>query len=265
MVVSEYSRRPDSMIEVTNLTKVYEMGEHPVTALNGLNLRIEDGEFVAIIGASGSGKSTLMNVLGCLDQPTSGSYELDGLSVGDLTEDDLALVRNQAIGFVFQSYNLLPRMPAVRQVELPLVYRGIRNRLPLAAEALDAVGLGERLFHKPSELSGGEQQRVAIARALITGPSLILADEPTGNLDSRTSLEILSIFQTLNQERGITVIYVTHEPEIAEHAGRIIQMRDGLIVDDLRVSSPRWALDEIMRLSGPAKTLAEAVEPAESS
>ncbi len=156
-------------------------------------------------------------------------------------------------------------MPAVRQVELPLVYRGIRDRLPLAAEALDAVGLGERLFHKPAELSGGEQQRVAIARALITGPSLILADEPTGNLDSRTSLEILAIFQTLNQERGITVIYVTHEPEIAEQAGRIIQMRDGLIIDDVRVASPRWALDEITRLSGPAKTLAEAVESAESS
>ena len=252
------------MIELTELTKVYEMGEHQVVALNGVNLSIEDGEFVAIIGASGSGKSTLMNVLGCLDQPTSGSYELDGLAVGELTEDDLALVRNQAIGFVFQSYNLLPRMPAVRQVELPLVYRGIRDRLPLAAEALEAVGLGERLFHKPAELSGGEQQRVAIARALITGPSLILADEPTGNLDSRTSLEILSILQTLNRDRGITVIYVTHEAEIAEHAGRIIQMRDGLIVDDIRVGSPRWALEEMERLASPASALAEVAEAAES-
>ena len=252
------------MIEISNLSKRYDMGEHQVLALNDVSLNIDDGEFVAIIGTSGSGKSTLMNILGCLDQPTSGGYKLDGLSVGELTENDLALVRNQAIGFVFQSYNLLPRMPAVRQVELPLVYRGIRERLSLAAEALEAVGLADRLFHKPAELSGGQQQRVAIARALITDPSLILADEPTGNLDSRTSLEILSIFQRLNRERGITVIYVTHEPDIAEHASRIVQMRDGQVVDDLRVASPRWAPNEILELAGSAKTIVAASEPVEA-
>jgi putative ABC transport system ATP-binding protein len=243
------------MIQIEGLTKVYRTGDHEVHALRNVGLTIEDGEFVAIIGASGSGKSTLMNILGCLDQPTAGDYVLDGMRVSDLTEDELALVRNQAIGFVFQNYNLLPRMPAVRQVELPLVYRGIRDRLPLAVEALTAVGLADRLYHKPTELSGGQQQRVAIARALITSPSLILADEPTGNLDSRTSLEIIALFQLLNRERGITVIYVTHEAEIAEHAGRIIQMRDGRIVADLRNEAPRWAQEELRQLGGPVPAL----------
>ena len=243
------------MIQLVDLTKTYEVGEHQVHALRSVTLTIDDGEFVAIVGTSGSGKSTLMNILGCLDQPTSGSYSLDGMQVGDLTEDDLSLVRNQAIGFVFQNYNLLPRMVAVRQVELPLIYRGVKDRLPLALEALNAVGLGDRAMHKPTELSGGQQQRVAIARALITSPSLILADEPTGNLDSRTSLEIIGLFQLLNRERNITVIYVTHEPEIAEHAGRIIQMKDGRVIADLRNESPRWAADELKQLTGSVPTL----------
>jgi putative ABC transport system ATP-binding protein len=236
------------MIQLVDITKTYEMGEHFVHALRGVTLTIEDGDFVAIIGTSGSGKSTLMNILGCLDLPSSGTYTLDGMRVSELSEDELALVRNQAIGFVFQNYNLLPRMPAVKQVELPLVYRGVKEREPLAIEALRAVGLGERLHHKPTEMSGGQQQRVAIARAIITGPSLILADEPTGNLDSRTSLEIIALFQALNRERGITVLYVTHEPDIAQHAGRIIQMRDGRVVGDFINESPRWAQDELRQM-----------------
>jgi len=236
------------VIQLVDLVKTYQTGEYAVHALAGVTLTIEDGEFVAIVGASGSGKSTLMNVLGCLDQPTSGSYVLDGMQVSELDEDELALVRNQAIGFVFQNYNLLPRMPALRQVELPLVYRGMRDRTVAAIEALRAVGLEERIMHKPTELSGGEQQRVAIARAIITSPSLILADEPTGNLDSRTSLEIIALFQALNRGRQITVIYVTHETEIADHAGRIIQMRDGRIIADVLNESPLFAEDEIRRL-----------------
>jgi putative ABC transport system ATP-binding protein len=243
------------MIQLIDLTKTYDLGEHQVHALRSVTLTIDDGEFVAIVGASGSGKSTMMNILGCLDQPTSGSYVLNGMQVSDMTEDELALVRNQAIGFVFQNYNLLPRMPAVRQVELPLIYRGIKDRLPLAMEALRAVGLEDRAMHKPTEMSGGQQQRVAVARALITSPSLILADEPTGNLDSRTSLEIIGLFQALNRERNITVIYVTHEQDIAEHAGRIIQMKDGRVVADLLNASPRWAADELKQLTGSVPVL----------
>jgi putative ABC transport system ATP-binding protein len=236
------------VIQLIDIVKTYQMGEHPVHALRGVSLHIDDGEFVAIVGASGSGKSTLMNVLGCLDRPTSGTYILDGVRVSDLTEDELAMVRNQAIGFVFQSYNLLPRMPAIRQVELPLVYRGVKDRTQMAMEALATVGLVERLMHKPTEMSGGEQQRVAIARALISSPSLILADEPTGNLDSRTSLEIIALFQRLNRDRGISVIYVTHEAEIADHAQRIIQMRDGMIISDRLNDRPLVADDELRRL-----------------
>ena len=244
------------MIELVNLTKTYNMGgEQPVHALADVSLTIGDGEFVAIVGTSGSGKSTMMNILGCLDTPTSGDYLLDGTLVSEMTDDALALVRNQSIGFVFQNYNLLPRMPAVRQVELPLVYRGISDRTPVAVEALTSVGLGDRLYHKPTELSGGQQQRVAIARAIVTNPSIILADEPTGNLDSRTSLEIIGLFQVLNRERNITVIYVTHEQEIAEHASRVIQMRDGRIVADMRIASPRWAQDELRALSNDTSSV----------
>ena len=238
------------MIQLIDITKTYQTGEHAVHALRNVSLHVDDGEFVAIIGASGSGKSTLMNILGCLDQPTSGIYMLDGVRVSELEDDELALVRNQAIGFVFQSYNLLPRIPAIRQVELPLVYRGMKDRLAVAYEALKIVGLEDRALHKPTELSGGEQQRVAIARAIITSPALILADEPTGNLDSRTSLEIIGLFQALNRERDITVIYVTHEAEIAGHANRIIQVRDGRIISDIVNENPLSAEDELKSLRG---------------
>jgi putative ABC transport system ATP-binding protein len=237
------------MIELVDIWKTYSVGDGALHALAGVSLTIADGEFVAIVGTSGSGKSTMMNILGCLDTPTNGAYLLDGVQVSNMNDDQLALVRNQAIGFVFQNYNLLPRMPAVSQVELPLVYRGARDRTTRAIEALQSVGLGDRLYHKPTEMSGGQQQRVAIARAVVTEPSIILADEPTGNLDSKTSLEIISLFQALNQARNITVIYVTHEQEIAEHAGRIIQMRDGRVVADIENKSPRWALDELRLLS----------------
>ena len=233
------------MIQLVDIVKRYEMGEHTVFALDGVSLTIDDGEFVAITGTSGSGKSTMMNIIGCLDTPTSGSYLLDGNDVSDLTDDELAYVRNRAIGFVFQNYNLLPRVSALRQVELPLVYRGTKNRSALALDALDQVGLGDRYLHKPTEMSGGQQQRVAIARALITDPAVMVADEPTGNLDSRTSLEIIGIFQRLNRERGTTVIYVTHELEIANHASRIIQMRDGKVLRDISNPEPLDAMEEL--------------------
>jgi putative ABC transport system ATP-binding protein len=246
------------MIELINLVKRYEMGEHSVLALDDVSLRVEEGEFVAITGASGSGKSTMMNILGCLDTPTSGTYLLDGNDVSDLTEDELAFVRNRAIGFVFQNYNLLPRMPAIQQVELPLIYRGTRNRSELALEALDQVGLGDRYLHKPTEMSGGQQQRVAIARALVTDPLIVLADEPTGNLDSHTSLEIIGIFQRLNRERGITVIYITHESEIADHAGRVIHMRDGRIVSDAVNNEPLEAVGLLVGTEAPTTDLISA-------
>jgi len=222
------------MIKVSNLVKTYRMGEIEVHALRGVSLEIADGELVAIMGPSGSGKSTLMNILGCLDQPTSGSYLLDGIEVSSMTDDQLAEIRNRKIGFVFQSFNLLPRRTALEQVELPLLYSRTENRRERAKEALATVGLADRMGHKPTELSGGQQQRVAIARALVTNPSIILADEPTGNLDTRASEEVMSTFIRLNEERGITVVFVTHEPDIAAYTRRIIHVRDGLINSDER-------------------------------
>ncbi len=223
------------MIDVRNVTKVYSMGEIMVHALRGISLQIDRGECLTIMGPSGSGKTTLMNILGCLDSPTEGSYHLHGQDVSLLSDRRLARIRNREIGFVFQMFNLLPRTVALRQVELPLMYAGVgvRERRRRAKEALEAVGLGDRLSHKPDELSGGQQQRVAIARALVTGPSIIMADEPTGNLDTKSGEEILRIFKQLN-ERGITVIFVTHDPEIAEYGNRTIQLRDGLVEQDVR-------------------------------
>jgi putative ABC transport system ATP-binding protein len=226
------------VIEIENVTKVYQMGEMEVHALRGVSLKIEEGEFVTIMGPSGSGKSTLMNVLGCLDSPTEGNYYLHDQDVSDLSDSQLAHVRNKEIGFVFQMFNLLPRTSALRQVELPLMYAGIgaRERRRRAKAALEAVDLGDRMGHRPDELSGGQQQRVAVARALVTQPSIIMADEPTGNLDTKSGNEILCLFQELN-EQGITVIFVTHDPEIAEYSNRVIHIRDGLIEKDEGVDS----------------------------
>jgi len=217
-----------------DITKVYSLGEQDVPALRGVSLRVADGELVAIMGPSGSGKSTLMNVIGCLDQPTTGTYALDGEEVSDLSDDDLARIRNHKIGFVFQAYNLLARMPAIEQVEVPLIYAGVANRRQQAERALLAVGLGDRLDHKPTELSGGQAQRVAIARAIVMEPAMILADEPTGALDTRTSAEIMALFQQLNRERGITILFVTHEPDVAAFTRRTLHIRDGLILSDER-------------------------------
>lgn len=226
------------MIELEDVTKLYQMGEIQVHALRGVSLQIENGESVCIMGPSGSGKSTLMNVIGCLDLPTSGGYRLHGQDVGRLRDDHLAEIRNAEIGFVFQQFNLLARTTALRQVELPLIYAGVarRERRRRAKVALEKVGLADRLRHRPDELSGGQQQRVAIARALVTEPSILMADEPTGNLDSEAGGEVLRIFEGLNQQ-GITVIFVSHDPEIAASAQRVIQIRDGLIEGD--VSTPR--------------------------
>lgn len=229
------------VIEIKDVTKVYQMGDVEVNALGGVSVQIYPGEMVAIMGPSGSGKSTLMNILGALDVPTAGGYLLDGQDVSHMTDDELAEVRNRKIGFVFQSFNLLPRTTAIANVELPLIYAGARNRRQRATAALEMVGLGERIHHRPNELSGGQQQRVAIARALINDPSIILADEPTGNLDSKSGAEIMHIFQDLNEERGITIIFVTHEPDIAEHTRRIIRLQDGLIISDNPVKNPRHA------------------------
>jgi putative ABC transport system ATP-binding protein len=222
------------VIQVRDLRKIYHLGAVDVAALNGVTLRIDRGEFVAIMGHSGSGKSTFMNLIGCLDRPTSGEYLLEGEAVANMSNDQLAAIRNARIGFVFQGFNLLARTSALENVELPMLYAGVSNedRRKRAVAALEMVGLGDRLDHGPTELSGGQQQRVAIARALVNEPSLILADEPTGNLDSRSSEEILAVFQRLNTEHGITVVIVTHEPDVAQWTRRIVMFRDGVIVSD---------------------------------
>ena len=227
-------------IVIQDIVKTYQMGDSIVRALAGVNLTVEEGEFTAIMGPSGSGKSTLMNILGCLDRPTSGSYKLDGAEVATLGDDELAVTRNKKIGFVFQNFNLLSRMSALNNVALPMVYAGIPNkeRLERARKNLEMVGLGSRVHHKPNELSGGQRQRVAIARALVNEPSIILADEPTGNLDSKSGDEIMEIFCELNQQ-GRTVILVTHEPEIAAYTRRTVTFRDGLIVSDERREESR--------------------------
>jgi len=240
------------LIDLQQICKVYMMGEVRVQALGDVDLQIQAGELTAIMGPSGSGKSTLMNILGCLDQSTSGAYYLDGVNVSTLSQNELARVRNRKIGFVFQSYNLLRRTTAIDNVELPLIYAGARNRRARAAEALERVGLKERMHHKPNELSGGEQQRVAIARALINDPDIILADEPTGNLDSKTGMEIIGLFQSLNRDQGITVLYVTHSPETAEYTDRIIRLSDGRLVDDQPVREPRVAPRGSLRVAARA-------------
>ena len=222
------------VVDAENITKVYQMGEVEVHALRGVSVKIAPGEVVAIMGPSGSGKSTLMNIMGCLDRPTSGEYSLNGESVANLSDDQLAEIRNRGVGFVFQSFNLLPRATALANVELPMRYAELngRNRKEVSRQALEAVGLGDRIRHRPNELSGGEMQRVAIARALVNDPAIIMADEPTGNLDSKAGDEIMKLLRTLNEERGTTLIVVTHDPEIASLTDRIISLRDGRIEED---------------------------------
>lgn len=235
----------EPIIDIRDMTKVYQMGEHQVRALDGVSMQVMPGEFVSIMGPSGSGKSTMMNMLGALDQPTSGSYFLDGTDVSHLSDNQLAEVRNRKIGFVFQNFNLLSRTPALQQVELPLIYAGGGQRQERAIRALEMVGLGDRIDHKPSELSGGQQQRVAIARALVNEPAIILADEPTGNLDSKSGTEVMAIFQRLNNEQGITILFVTHDPWIARHTKRVITLADGKVVGDEIVPTPLVAGESV--------------------
>jgi putative ABC transport system ATP-binding protein len=240
-------RASDELIRIEHLTKTYYIGDITVNALRGVSVTIQRGAFVAIMGPSGSGKSTFMNILGCLDKPTSGEYFLDGVSVGKMHRDELAEIRNRKIGFVFQQFNLLARTSALENVELPLLYSDHQttDHRERAMKALTAVGLADRYDHHPSQLSGGQQQRVAIARSLINDPQLILADEPTGALDSRTSVEIMAIFQRLNREQGISIVVVTHEPDIAEYADRAIHFKDGKVVSDDLNASPRQAAREL--------------------
>ena len=244
--VAGAARAGAAVVHTEGLEKVYSMGDVKVHALRGISLRIDPGEFIAVMGASGSGKSTFMNLVGCLDRPSAGRYLLNGQDVSRFSRDQLARVRGREIGFVFQGFNLLPRTSALENVELPMLYQGIsaRDRHARAAEALALVGLGDRLDHTPAQLSGGQQQRVAIARALVNRPTLVLADEPTGNLDSRTSLEVMGIFQDLN-DRGLTILLVTHEPDIALHARRVVVFKDGHVLDDRRVEDRRLARLEL--------------------
>jgi putative ABC transport system ATP-binding protein len=250
------------LISVCDFTKTYDTGEMQVKALRGINLDVYPGEFVALTGPSGSGKSTFMHLLGCLDRPTSGKYFLNGQDVSALNKRQLSRVRNTEIGFVFQGFNLLPRTSALENVELPMLYAGTKSakeRRARAAEALSAVGLGERLGHHPNQLSGGQQQRVAIARALVNNPKLLLADEPTGNLDTRTSIEVMGIFQRLSDERGLSIVLVTHEPDIAEYGSRIIAFRDGRVRSDQPVTARRRAAEELARVE---RETAEAADVA---
>ncbi|TMC51767.1 MAG: ABC transporter ATP-binding protein [Chloroflexi bacterium] len=224
------------MITLEGVTKTYRMGRIEVPALQGIDLHVGQGDFIAIMGASGSGKSTLMNILGCLDVPSSGRYLLDGTDVAKLGDDDLAKIRNRKIGFVFQSFNLIPRTSALHNVEMPLIYAGEGGRTQRAREALGSVGLADRVHHQPTELSGGQQQRAAIARALVTNPAILLADEPTGNLDSASSVEIMRLLSNLNAEQGRTIVLITHEQDIARFAKRVVELRDGRIVRDERTA-----------------------------
>jgi putative ABC transport system ATP-binding protein len=240
----------DPLITLTHIHKVYRMGDLDIHALHGISLQIRRGEFVAIMGASGSGKSTTMNIIGCLDRPTRGHYFLEDQDVSKLSKDELADIRNRKIGFVFQGFNLLARTSALENVELPMLYLGVKTdeRLKRAKEALELVGLGDRIDNMPNQLSGGQQQRVAVARALVNQPTIILADEPTGNLDSRTSVEVMDVFQFLNREHGITIALVTHEPDIAQYAKRVVIFKDGRIKRDEPVAKQRSAREELARM-----------------
>ena len=245
------------LISLSHIHKIYLMGDVEIHALHGISLEIHRGEFVSIMGSSGSGKSTTMNIVGCLDKPTRGHYYLEDQDVSTLSKDELADIRNRKIGFVFQGFNLLSRTSALENVELPMLYLGVKTaeRLQRAKEALELVGLGDRLDNMPNQLSGGQQQRVAIARALVNRPTIILADEPTGNLDSRTSIEVLDVFQYLNREHGITIALVTHEPDIAEYTKRVVVFKDGRIKRDQPVTNPRSAREELDKLPPPGSDL----------